>query len=178
MDIVTALVILPFLVLFLVDAVRPARRFPSVSRWWRVQGLVFLGLYLGIATALATAWDPWLDAHRLVDLTGMGVLPAIGIGLLAYEAVGYAWHRAMHEVPFLWRHVHQMHHSAERVDIHGATYFHPLDMAGWTLVGSVSLLFLAGLDPLAVVAVSLTSSGDSTSSASPVACCSSTACGC
>jgi sterol desaturase/sphingolipid hydroxylase (fatty acid hydroxylase superfamily) len=28
----------------------------------------------------------------------------------------------MHRVPFLWRWAHQMHHSAERMDLAGMTY--------------------------------------------------------
>ena len=38
-----------------------------------------------------------------------------------------------------------MHHSAERIDALGAFYFSPLDMAGFTLVGSLSLSFIVGV---------------------------------
>tara|TARA_B100000965_G_scaffold386184_1_gene388202 strand:+ start:1134 stop:1253 length:120 start_codon:yes stop_codon:yes gene_type:complete len=34
----------------------------------------------------------------------------------------------------------QMHHSAEVVDSIGAFYFSPLDMIGFTLLGSISLV--------------------------------------
>ena len=46
----------------------------------------------------------------------------------------------MHNVPFLWRWFHQMHHSAERLDIPGAVYFHPFDMLGWAFLGSLVLV--------------------------------------
>jgi sterol desaturase/sphingolipid hydroxylase (fatty acid hydroxylase superfamily) len=43
-----------------------------------------------------------------------------------------------------------MHHSAERLDTYGAFYFSPLDMAGFTLIGSLSLSLIVGLSPQAV----------------------------
>ena len=54
-----------------------------------------------------------------------------------------AWHRTMHANDFLWRWFHQMHHSAERVDVAGAFYFSPLDMVGWTFLGSLALVWAA-----------------------------------
>ena len=41
-------------------------------------------------------------------------------------------------------------HSVERVDTFGAFYFSPLDMAGFTLLGSLSLSLIVGLSPQAV----------------------------
>lgn len=43
-----------------------------------------------------------------------------------------------------------MHHSAERLDSYGAFYFSPLDVAGLTLVGSLSLSLIVGLSAQAV----------------------------
>jgi sterol desaturase/sphingolipid hydroxylase (fatty acid hydroxylase superfamily) len=50
---------------------------------------------------------------------------------------GYWVHRLRHRAP-LWR-FHQMHHSAERLDVAGAFYFHPLD----TVVFAFLATFLA-----------------------------------
>jgi sterol desaturase/sphingolipid hydroxylase (fatty acid hydroxylase superfamily) len=59
----------------------------------------------------------------------------------------------MHNVGFLWRWFHQMHHSAERIDVFGAFYFSPLDMIGFTLVTSVSLVLVVGVSaPAAAIA--------------------------
>src|SRR3546814_7584790 len=51
--------------------------------------------------------------------------------------------------------MHQMHHSAERVDIWGAFYFHPLDMVGWVFLGSLCLVGIVGLTPEATLIVSI-----------------------
>jgi sterol desaturase/sphingolipid hydroxylase (fatty acid hydroxylase superfamily) len=36
----------------------------------------------------------------------------------------YWWHRASHEIPFLWR-FHRMHHSDAKMDVSTALRFHP-----------------------------------------------------
>jgi len=61
----------------------------------------------------------------------------------------------MHNVPFLWRWFHQMHHSAERVDIWGALYFHPFDTLGFTFVGSLALVVGFGVSPEAAIVINL-----------------------
>jgi sterol desaturase/sphingolipid hydroxylase (fatty acid hydroxylase superfamily) len=61
----------------------------------------------------------------------------------------------MHNVQPLWRWFHQMHHSAERIDIWGAFYFHPLDMIGWTLLGSLALVLGLGVSAEAAIVINL-----------------------
>jgi sterol desaturase/sphingolipid hydroxylase (fatty acid hydroxylase superfamily) len=56
----------------------------------------------------------------------------------------------MHEYDALFRVFHQMHHSAERMDTFGAFYFSPMDMVGFTALGSLSLSLIVGLSPSAV----------------------------
>ena len=41
----------------------------------------------------------------------------VAIGFLVLQFGVYWWHRTMHHSDTLWRVFHQMHHSAERVDI-------------------------------------------------------------
>ncbi|VBA37363.1 hypothetical protein LAUMK191_01871 [Mycobacterium attenuatum] len=49
------------------------------------------------------------------------------VAALAITAVGgYAGHRAMHEVPVLWR-FHRVHHSVREMDWLAAAHMHPLD---------------------------------------------------
>ena len=40
-----------------------------------------------------------------------------------------------------------MHHSAERMDSYGAFYFSPMDMIGFTFLGSLCLVVIAGFTP-------------------------------
>jgi sterol desaturase/sphingolipid hydroxylase (fatty acid hydroxylase superfamily) len=47
-------------------------------------------------------------------------------------------------VPFLWR-IHQMHHSAERLDISGAFLFHPLETLAEAFYVSLTGTLLLGI---------------------------------
>jgi sterol desaturase/sphingolipid hydroxylase (fatty acid hydroxylase superfamily) len=73
------------------------------------------------------------------------------VALLIYQALAYAWHRSMHRFDGLFRVVHQLHHSAERLDVPSAFLFSPLDTVGWTLVTTLAL-GLVGVTPQATTA--------------------------
>lgn len=129
-----------------------ARRQPAV-RAWKTMGLVSALLYFAIGTFAPLAWDPILGQHQLIDATALPFALQLVAGYLVLSFLGYWWHRLMHAATPLWRLVHQMHHSAERVDLWGAFYFHPLDMLGWALQASVSLVLVIGLSPEATLTV-------------------------
>jgi sterol desaturase/sphingolipid hydroxylase (fatty acid hydroxylase superfamily) len=110
---------------------------------WVLRGVGWFAVAFLVGSIVPMWTDAWLAEHALMDLSGWGlwgVLPAA----LAYQLIGYFWHRAMHEVPFLWR-LHQTHHASERIDMWSALRFHPLDIAGWTVITSVSAIFLFGI---------------------------------
>ena len=136
------------------DLVARARRFPDVN-YWRLKGTAFMLLYFAVSTYAPLMWDGWLGQHQLVDGSRLPFWAQVIGGFLLLELGVYAWHRTMHNVQPLWRFFHQMHHSAERVDIWGALYFHPLDMIGWALVGSLMLVLGFGITAEAAIIVSL-----------------------
>jgi sterol desaturase/sphingolipid hydroxylase (fatty acid hydroxylase superfamily) len=137
--------------LALLDAVRPARKFEAV-RFWRTRGLIYFALYMAIASFAPLLWGEFLAEHRVFDLTGLPLLVQVALAALSVEVAVYAWHRTMHRVPALWRGFHQMHHSAERVDIWSAMIFHPFDVVGFSFVGSLGLVWLVGVSvPAAII---------------------------
>lgn len=137
-----------------VELAMHAGRWPSITGW-RVKGAVFTLLYFAVATFAPLAWDAWLGRYQLLDASALPFWAQVAGGFLVLEAGIYAWHRTMHRHDFLWRWFHQMHHSAERLDIWGAFYFHPLDMIGWTLVGSLALVLGFGLSGEAALVVNV-----------------------
>jgi sterol desaturase/sphingolipid hydroxylase (fatty acid hydroxylase superfamily) len=152
---------LPLFVLFAVfavfavlDIVRPARNFEKLPLW-RAKGVLLFVLSLTVSTAVPLFSDAWLARYQLIDASSLGVAGGAVVGVLVAQLVGYWWHRALHRIPLLWR-FHQMHHSAERVDIYGALYFHPLDVAGFTLMTSVALVLLVGVRAEAAVIAGVT----------------------
>jgi sterol desaturase/sphingolipid hydroxylase (fatty acid hydroxylase superfamily) len=141
-----------FLVFAVLDLAVHARRFPDVPLW-KAKGALFTLLYFAVATYSPLLWDWFLGQYQLVDGSAWPFWVQLAVGFLTYEFLIYAWHRTMHTVQPIWRWTHQMHHSAERVDIWGAFYFHPFDMIGWALLGSLALVLGIGLAPEAVLVI-------------------------
>ena len=96
---------------------------------WRVNGalwfanLVVIGVVCGACACTVARWAA--DA-------GIGVpntVPAprwlsISTAVVALDLVSYGWHRANHQIPFLWR-FHQVHHSDPTFTASTGVRFHP-----------------------------------------------------
>jgi sterol desaturase/sphingolipid hydroxylase (fatty acid hydroxylase superfamily) len=135
--------------LMLWEALAPGRKLPKV-KGWIPRALGSFVVYFYLSSYLPLFWDGYLAEYQLFDLSGLGILAGASIGVLVYEGLVYFWHRALHQTDWLFQSFHQMHHSAERLDTYGTFYFSPLDMAGFTLLGSLSLSLIVGLNPQAV----------------------------
>lgn len=125
----------------------PARPLPKVERWL-LKGSIFF-LLTGLVNAIVPAAVAAIVGKRApLDLSGLGTLGGAAVAFLAADFVSYWIHRFMHRLHFVWRWSHQMHHSAERMDLAGMTYAHPLDtLVTFGLTGLV--VGLLGLTPAA-----------------------------
>jgi sterol desaturase/sphingolipid hydroxylase (fatty acid hydroxylase superfamily) len=152
-DFFSLLVPVTWLVLFVLERILPARRFPKIRGWaWiGVGALLVLGAVQTIVPLLIPG--DWLEAHRLFDGTQLGLAGGIIVGGLAATLVSALLHRSFHRVPFLWRTVHQIHHSPQRVDIAGSAVFHVTEMLLYSGASIVLLTLVLGLDPVAAAAV-------------------------
>jgi sterol desaturase/sphingolipid hydroxylase (fatty acid hydroxylase superfamily) len=133
------------------------RSFPKVRGWFWV-GIGFFLVSMVISVTLPLWLPPdWLAAHRLMDLTGLGLWGApLAFILLSFEA--YWFHRLEHRLTPLWRGLHQMHHSIERVDMPGWAVGHPIETVVFATISTVLATLVLGVDPLAVV-VAVTAGG-------------------
>lgn len=145
-DLALPIVVVTFLGLSAWEALRPARRYPQ-RRFWKLRGAFAAVFYVALASALPFVWDAWLAEHRLLDATALPLPLGALAAFLAVELLTYAWHRTMHAVPFLWRWFHQMHHSAERIDVWSALLFSPLDIVGFTFASSLGMVLGVGVSP-------------------------------
>ncbi len=130
-----------FFALWALERRWPARAFVAVKGWgWR--GLLFFGLTALVGSVVPAVWalSP-LSSHSLFDWHREGWW-AVPVGVLAVTFVNYWWHRAAHHFDLLWLFTHQLHHSAQRVDMPGAFYVHPAEVA---LKGSLSFVVLYGV---------------------------------
>jgi sterol desaturase/sphingolipid hydroxylase (fatty acid hydroxylase superfamily) len=135
--------------LWLVEALFPARRLPTIPGH-RLRGVTALLVYFLISSYLPFVVGPWLAPLKVADLTFLGAWGGGLAAFLVYQLFAYAYHWSLHRFEGLFRAVHQMHHSAERLDVASAFLFGPLDMIGWTLVSTVALS-IAGITPEATV---------------------------
>jgi sterol desaturase/sphingolipid hydroxylase (fatty acid hydroxylase superfamily) len=92
---------------------------------------------LALNTILPHAWLNWSATLPT---------PARYAGAMLCGELGfYAAHRAMHEIPLLWR-FHALHHSAENIDWLVNTRLHPADLVFTRLAGFV-LIYGFGFAP-------------------------------
>ncbi len=153
LDPITLTMLAMFAALALAERLFPGRPLPRVPGW-RARALAVFALYVLLSSYLPLLWADTLAPLQLFDLSGWSTWAAAGVGLIVYELLAYAYHRGMHAIDPWFRLSHQMHHSAERLDVYGAFWFSPVDIVGWTLVPSVALTLL-GLPPAAATATIL-----------------------
>jgi len=152
-DLVGLLIPITYFTMLAVEARWPARVFPP-RRGWRWLGIGFLLLIATVgATVPMLLPADWLADHRWLDGSGLGVAGGTLVGWIVFSAVAYAYHRTVHTVPLLWRLLHQIHHSPQRVDISGAVLFHPFEMVVQTLLQLFITVVVLGLEPLAAALV-------------------------
>jgi sterol desaturase/sphingolipid hydroxylase (fatty acid hydroxylase superfamily) len=155
LDPISLIVIALYIGLMIWEALFPARPLPLI-KYWKLKGVIFFTIYFYLSSYLPFLWNEYLSAHQLFDLTGWGTAGGAVAGILIYQLGVYTWHRSMHKNNVLWRVFHQMHHSAERVDTYGAFLFSPMDMIGYTVLGSFLLVLVAGFSVQASTIILLT----------------------
>ena len=139
-----ALLTLPFFLLL--DLLYAGRR--QARPWrWRLRALAGSVATFYVTLWVGQWWGARLPAASLFDGAALGTLGGAAIGVLVYELVHYAYHRAAHRWNWLWRAGHQMHHSAEQLDAFGANYLHPLDVALFTTWAVLVFFPVLGLSP-------------------------------
>jgi sterol desaturase/sphingolipid hydroxylase (fatty acid hydroxylase superfamily) len=130
--------------LFVVERLTPGKVQPEVRGWW--WRAIFLNAIVIPVFTLTHELQPWLVEHRLGDaLSGLPPFLAGIIGFVVFQFFHYWWHRARHESDFLWRWVHQVHHSPRRLEVLTAGYAHPLDSISYVIMMPLVTVMLLGL---------------------------------
>ncbi len=103
------------------------RSWPRVRGGWSRAALLN-GCQIAIVYLAGWTWDGWFKAHRAWSADELGVTTGALIGYLLITLIDYAWHRARHVWPLLWRWVHPVHHSPQRIEVITSFYKHPLEI--------------------------------------------------
>lgn len=92
------------------------------ARLWLVN-VVVTGAVCGACVCGAARWAT-ASGVGLFNWAATPLWLSLPVVVLALDLVSYAWHRANHAVPFLWR-WHQVHHSDPSFSVSTALRFHP-----------------------------------------------------
>lgn len=145
-DLVGILILGTWLGMLGLEALFPARAYPRVRgwRWWGAAAfLVLMSLNAGLPLLLPAVFFE----HSLLGLAELPIAVGAVLGLVVNTGVGYVYHRLCHRFDFMWRWLHQLHHSAPRIDIASSTMFHPFEIAAYVMLQMVVLVPVLGLSP-------------------------------
>lgn len=141
------LILCVFVCCFLLERLIPGWRLPKVSTW-PVRVVAINLAQLAVVVLAGYSWERWCSQSSAFHLS-RHVSPLAG-GIIAYVMATflfYWWHRWRHEVPLLWRLFHQIHHSAQRIEVFTSFYKHPGEMIVNSIIGSLLVYALLGLSP-------------------------------
>jgi sterol desaturase/sphingolipid hydroxylase (fatty acid hydroxylase superfamily) len=97
----------------------------------------------GIATPLLGGLSLWIEREDIGLMRLLDGPTRLLVGLFLFDGWMYIWHRANHELGFLWR-FHRLHHTDTAMDVTTTIRFHPLEIMLSTLA-RVLVMPLLGL---------------------------------
>jgi sterol desaturase/sphingolipid hydroxylase (fatty acid hydroxylase superfamily) len=124
------------------------RSWPKVRGWW-LRAIVLNAFQVGAVWLAGVAWNGWMVQHRLWSADRLGTLGGTLLGYFVITFIYYWWHRWRHESTFLWRWIHQVHHSPQRIEVITSFYKHPLEILVNSALSSAILYLGVGLSPKA-----------------------------
>jgi sterol desaturase/sphingolipid hydroxylase (fatty acid hydroxylase superfamily) len=145
--ILISIVALIGLTMLAVERIRPGREFPHV-RGWLARAIWINSVQVGTIVAAGLIWNRGMGVQRGWSSDRLGTLEATLVGYFAITFVYYWWHLARHRSDFLWRWLHQMHHSAQRLEVLTAFYKRPAEIVADTVIASILLYLVLGVAPM------------------------------
>ena len=146
--IIPSIVFLVALLMIFYEVRRKGRVWPQVRGWW-LRALLLNGAQVGTVYLAGLTWDRWLLGCQPWSLHTLGDSSGALLGYLVITFFFYWWHRWRHKSDFLWRWLHQVHHSPKRLEILTAFYKHPFELVADSVLCSLILYPLLGLNPVA-----------------------------
>jgi sterol desaturase/sphingolipid hydroxylase (fatty acid hydroxylase superfamily) len=145
-DLIPILLPVTFVVFLILERLAPARPQPRVRRWL-AKGIAFFVLCAALNAVIPAAVMMKLGGYSVFHLHRLGTVGGALLMLLVSDFVGYAVHRGLHTSERIWRWTHQLHHSAERMDMAGSSFFHPFDILLQQILPGLLVVLLLGVSP-------------------------------
>lgn len=155
----SVLVVIAIAAVFIaVERIWPDQKLPQVKGWWwRV--ILINGVQAGMVIVGGMTWEKYFHQVNLLHLAEK--MPSLAQAFVAYGImtfVYYWWHRVRHESNFLWNTLHQLHHSASRLETITSYYKHPVEIWTNSLIVSCIVYTICGADLTAAGYVNIISS--------------------
>ncbi|QFY45221.1 sterol desaturase family protein [Candidatus Methylospira mobilis] len=132
------------IICFAAERALPGRALP-ISQGWYFRASILNLCQSGVVMLAGVSWNIWLRELSILDISQRLSAPAQGfLAWFIGTFVFYWWHRARHDSKFLWRSLHQIHHSASRIEMLTAFYKHPIEMASNSIIISFMLFTVLG----------------------------------
>lgn len=113
-----------FVLLFMFEHLRPAARASSHPVRRIIKNLLFWPVNIGLSLAVIFPVSYFAANNALwVRPDWLSGILGVALSILLLDLFIYFWHRAVHEIPFLWR-FHEVHHLDEHLDTTSAIRFH------------------------------------------------------
>ena len=143
---VPVIVVSVALIMIAVELAHPGRSWPRVAGWW-LRVVLLNAAQVGVVFLAGWLWDDWMRQHRPWSADGLGVVGGALVGYFVITFIYYWWHRWRHESDVLWRWLHQVHHSPQRIEVVTSFYKHPFELVANGLLSSAILYLLVGVGP-------------------------------
>ena len=144
-------------IFMIVERLWPSQELKKVEKWWEsvmaintVQMLIGVGIYM-IEDYIPMQSRLNLKVHMSPEL-------AFFIGYICHTYVMYWWHLFRHKNYFCWLYFHQFHHSIHRIEAISSFYKHPLEMFVNSIIMTILLYPILGLQSGATVYMSVLAS--------------------
>ena len=129
--------------LFFAERTFPGRELPRSPGWYLRAVLLNLG-QLGIILLAGVTWERWFRGASVWHIAD--AMPPLAQGFLAWFIGSFVFYWR-HQSKFLWQTLHQIHHSAARIEILTAFYKHPLEIAANSIIITLVLFVVLGASP-------------------------------
>ena len=128
------------------ERLKSERSWPEVNGWF-LRAVAFTGVQALIVVNAGVLWDDWLASKKVWDISVLGGFFGTLVAFLILTFFSYWQHRIKHISPFLWRWLHQVHHSPERLELLTSFYRNPIEIVVNMFVISIILYIPVGASP-------------------------------
>ena len=148
-----------FSIIFTREVIAPASGATCDKRWQIIASALNASNFI-VVIAAGFLFQNYINEGSLLNLQSkLDPITGGAITFLASSFVWYWWHRLIHKSDLLWKLMHQLHHSPNRIEALTTFYVHPLDSLTTSLLNAFVAYSILGVGPvsaaIAIMAVTI-----------------------